>query len=55
MPQGGWTQSYRVRRGDSLWKLARRYGTTVTEISQRNNLNSAGLKIGQTLMLPEAD
>ena len=55
MPKGGWTQSYRVRRGDSLWKLARRYGTTVTEISQRNNLSSAGLKIGQKLMLPEAD
>ncbi len=55
MPKGGWTQNYRVRRGDSLWKLARRYGTTVTEISQRNNLNSAGLKIGQTLMLPEVD
>ena len=55
MPKGGWTQNYRVRRGDSLWKLARRYGTTVTEISQRNNLNSAGLKVGQTLMLPEVD
>jgi N-acetylmuramoyl-L-alanine amidase len=53
--RGGWTQRYRVRRGDSLWKLAKRYGTTVAEISQRNNLSSAGLKIGQTLMLPEAD
>lgn len=55
LPQGGWTQRYRVRRGDSLWKLARLHGTTVTEISQRNNLSGAGLRIGQTLVLPEAD
>ena len=53
--RGDWTQRYRVRSGDSLWKLARRHGTTIDEISRQNNLRSAGLKIGQTLVLPEVD
>lgn len=49
-----WTRQYRVRRGDSLWGLARHHGTTVTEITRRNNLASAGIRVGQVLQLPEA-
>lgn len=50
-----WTQRYRVRRGDSLWRLAERHGTTMDEIYQRNNLRSRELRIGQTLHLPAAE
>jgi len=50
----GWTGRYRVRRGDSLWGLAKRHGTTVTEISQRNHLRTGAINVGQTLRLPEA-
>ena len=50
---GGWTRKYQVARGDSLWKLARSHGTTVSEISQRNNLRSQAIMVGQLLSLPE--
>ncbi len=50
---GSWTSSYKVRRGDSLWGLARRHGTTVTEISRNNNLQSGAINVGQELRLPE--
>ena len=48
-----WTRQYRVARGDSLWKLARNNRTTVSEISQRNNLRSQAIMVGQLLRLPE--
>jgi membrane-bound lytic murein transglycosylase D len=47
-----WSREYRVRRGDSLWSLARRHGTTVAEIARRNDLTGAGLAVGQVLRLP---
>jgi N-acetylmuramoyl-L-alanine amidase len=48
-----WTRSYQVRHGDSLWGLARRHGTTVTEISRHNNLQTGAINVGQVLRLPE--
>lgn len=47
-----WSREYQVRRGDSLWALARRNGTTVAEISRRNDLPAGGLNVGQVLRLP---
>jgi len=51
-----WETVYKVRRGDSLWKLADRYGTTMNEIARRNNLSEREreLRIGQRLRLPKA-
>ncbi len=48
-----WTRQYAVRRGDSLWDLARRHRTTVVEIARRNNLRSRSIKVGQVLSLPD--
>ena len=48
-----WTQQYAVRRGDSLWDLARKHGTTVVEIARRNKLNSRSIMVGQVLTLPD--
>lgn len=45
---------HKVRRGDSLWNIARRYGTTTKEIQELNNLTSTTLYIGQVLKLPGA-
>ncbi len=42
---------YTVKRGDSLWALAREYNTTVNDIKQLNNLNSDVLSIGQELQI----
>jgi len=50
-----WNRTYQVRRGDSLWKLARRCRTTIEEIRERNELSSTRLLIGQKLRLPALD
>ena len=51
--ESGWTIDYRVRRGDTLWELARAHGTTIDEIRSRNRLNSSRLNVGQRLKLPQ--
>jgi len=43
---------HRVRRGDSLWTLARHYGITIKQIKALNNLSNTQLHIGQVLLIP---
>ena len=43
---------YVVRKGDSLWKIANRYGTTTNAIRSFNRLQSSTVQIGQTLRIP---
>jgi membrane-bound lytic murein transglycosylase D len=40
-----------VRQGDSLYNLAKRYGTTTEEIQRRNKLSGTGLSVGQVLKI----
>jgi len=44
--------AYRVRRGDSLWSIARRHRTTVGRLKQLNAMSSSEIFPGQTLMVP---
>lgn len=46
--------SHTVVPGDTLYSIARRYGTTVEELMRLNGLASAELKVGQRLLLPGA-
>lgn len=43
---------HRVRSGDTLSEIARRYGTTVSKLRSANGLTSNRLRIGQELRIP---
>ena len=43
---------YRVRRGDTLSKIARQYGVSVADLKQRNGLRSNTIRVGQRLVVP---
>jgi peptidoglycan lytic transglycosylase D len=43
---------HKVRKGDSLWNIARRYGTTTRAIQSANGLRNSKLKVGQVLKVP---
>jgi LysM repeat protein len=45
-------QRYWVRRGDSLWAIARRHGTTVERLREANGLSGSTLRPGQVLQIP---
>jgi peptidoglycan DL-endopeptidase LytF len=45
----------KVKKGDSLDKLAKIHGSTVAEIKRINKLNDSFLRIGQNLLLPIKD
>ncbi|MDY6904177.1 MAG: LysM peptidoglycan-binding domain-containing protein [Thermodesulfobacteriota bacterium] len=51
---GSSTGKHVVRSGESLWILARRYGTTVRTIMQLNDLKGTTLRVGQVLKMPGA-
>ncbi|HKH47927.1 MAG TPA: DUF5715 family protein [Thermoanaerobaculia bacterium] len=43
---------YRVGRGDSLWTIAQRHGTSVASLKKVNGMSSSRLKPGQVLSIP---
>lgn len=46
------TNTYTVQNGDSLWKIASRFGTTINALKSANNLTNDNLRIGQVLIIP---
>ena len=46
--------TYRIRSGDTLWALARRFNTTVSELARTNHIENPNLIItGRTLQVPD--
>ena len=43
---------YRVKPGDSLYKIARKFHTTVSKIKRLNGLRSNTIRVGQKLIIP---
>ena len=46
------TLNYTVKKGDSLYKIANQYNTSVDTIRRLNNLTTNNLSIGQVLKIP---
>ncbi|QQL44690.1 LysM peptidoglycan-binding domain-containing protein [Sulfuriroseicoccus oceanibius] len=44
--------SYTVVRGDSLWKISRKFGVSVGAIQRANGISGSNIQIGQTLKIP---
>lgn len=49
--QNGSRLAYKVKSGDVLGKIASKYGVTLTQLREWNNLNGNLIKIGQTLVI----
>lgn len=54
LPQPSSSIHYQVRRGDSLWSIARNYGVDVDSLREMNNLATNRIYAGQTLRIPPA-
>lgn len=54
LPQPSESIHYEVRRGDSLWSIARNYGVDVDSLKEVNNLAGTRIYAGQTLRIPAA-
>ena len=44
--------TYVVKSGDTLWSIAKKYGVSVDELKEKNNLTSNALSINQILLIP---
>lgn len=54
-PLGSKTLTHRVKRGDTLAKLAGQYGVTSSQIKEWNNLSSNKLSVGRRLRIYKPD
>ena len=43
------TQTYRVRQGDTLYSIARQFGTSIDDLKRLNQLTSDRIKIGDRI------
>ena len=46
------TSLYKVKSGDTLYSIAKKYGTIVDKIKKANNITSNTLQIGMSLIIP---
>lgn len=54
-PQGDKSLAYRVRRGETLYSISRKFGLKAEAVGNANSITDPGaLKVGQILMIPGA-
>ena len=53
IPETSNYETYIVKSGDSLWKIAQKYDVNVNDLIKANNLSSNVLSIGQTIIIPK--
>jgi LysM repeat protein len=46
-------ETYVVKRGDTLWGIARRHETTVRQLVELNGLSTQAIRAGEKLKVPE--
>lgn len=49
-----YTGTHKVKSGESLYIISERYGITVSDLKEANNLRNNDLKVGQQLKVPRA-
>lgn len=49
------SDTYTVQRGDTLYSIAKKFNTSVSELQRLNNLTNTTLTIGQNLKIPTTD
>ncbi|WP_258358528.1 serine hydrolase [Moorella sulfitireducens] len=52
-PLAARAMTYQVQPGDSLWQIARRFGTSIASLKSSNNLSSDIIYPGQNLYIPD--
>ena len=53
IPNGETKNEYIVKKGDTLYSIARRFNISVADLKRMNNLQTDDLSVGQTLFLEE--
>lgn len=49
------TETYVVKRGDTLWEIARRHETTVRQLIELNELRGSTIHAGEKIRVPDVD
>jgi len=47
-----YSEVYRVKRGDSLWKIAKKFNTDIDIIRTLNDISGRNIRVGQILFVP---
>lgn len=56
LPKESTGKNHKIKSGDTLWDLAKKYGVTTSEIRQANRMGAHDkLAVGESLVIPEAE